>query len=91
MLVSRGRIHIICDVANLREPDAATVDGLARMQLLAQRIGASLELRNARRELVDLLRLVGLAALLGVEVGRQAEQLEVCAVHEEVDPGDAAL
>jgi ABC-type transporter Mla MlaB component len=51
---------VTCDVRDLSNPDLATIDGLARLQLTARRLGGSIRLCNARRELVELLELAGL-------------------------------
>jgi hypothetical protein len=47
--------------------DARTVDALARLQLLACRIGWELKLENPADELVELIELAGLADVLRVE------------------------
>ena len=52
-----------CDVAGV-EPDAVTVDALARLQLAAQRLGCRVRLRNASPELHDLVAFMGLADVL---------------------------
>ena len=49
----------LCDVSGI-EPDAVTVDALARVQLAARRHGCQLRLRHAASELVALLAFVGL-------------------------------
>ena len=84
-------IVIIVDAAAIAHPGPETVDALARLRLYAGRAGIAIELRNAGRELVDLLQLAGLAAVLGVEMQGQAEQREQCGIDEEVDPGDPPL
>jgi hypothetical protein len=65
-------------------PDLSVVEGLARLQLAARRLGCSIRLRSARGELPELLDLVG----LGVEVGGQAEDREQVRVEEVVMPDD---
>jgi ABC-type transporter Mla MlaB component len=52
-----------CDVSSV-EPDAVTVDALARLQLAAQRRGCQVRLRNASHELVELVRFMGLRDVL---------------------------
>ena len=52
-----------CDVCGI-EPDAVTVDALARLQLGAQRHGCQVRLRNPTRELRDLVGFMGLADVL---------------------------
>ena len=53
----------VCDVAGV-EPDAATVDALARLQLGARRAGCCVRLRNASPELLELVEFMGLADVL---------------------------
>jgi ABC-type transporter Mla MlaB component len=55
---------VVCDVGALAEPDAITVDALARLQLTARRVGCTVELRSACEELEDLLALTGLLGVL---------------------------
>ena len=64
---------IILDCAPLEEPDAETIDQIARIQVAVQRDGCHLHLENASRSLVDLIDLCGLAGVLRVEPGRQTE------------------
>ena len=49
----------LCDVATV-EPDAVTVDALARLQLGARRNGCQVRLRNASPALRELLAFMGL-------------------------------
>jgi ABC-type transporter Mla MlaB component len=89
---------VACDVAALAEPDAVTVDALARLQLTARRLGYRVELRRACEELEDLLSLTGLVGVLtghgergasAVEAWREPELREqVLRVEEEADPRD---
>jgi ABC-type transporter Mla MlaB component len=53
----------LCDVSRV-EPDALTVDALARLQLAAQRRGCQVRLRNASPELLALVSFMGLADVL---------------------------
>jgi hypothetical protein len=66
---------IVCDVGALA-PDALSVDALARLQLNACRCGLEIRLRHASSELQELLAFVGLADVLRVEPGGQAEERE---------------
>lgn len=62
-----GREVALCRVADLGPADLATVDALARLQLVARRRGWSIGLRGRSEELRrlrDLLGLVGLAAVV---------------------------
>jgi ABC-type transporter Mla MlaB component len=90
-----GADVIVCDVAELLDPDAVTVDALARLQLAARRSGRRIRLRNACHDLCDLLRLMGLSEALPttggsvLQPGGQAEQREPPRrVQEEADPSD---
>jgi anti-anti-sigma regulatory factor len=55
---------VICDVRDLGSPDGEALDALARLQLIARRMGREMRLRNASPELRDLLALAGLADVL---------------------------
>ena len=65
----------VCDVGSVA-PDATTIDALARLQLTSRRRGLELRLRHASGELTELLAFMGLAEVLRVEPGGQAEQWE---------------
>jgi ABC-type transporter Mla MlaB component len=52
-----------CDVTGV-EPDAVTVDALARLQLAATRIGCRVRLANASHELRDVIAFMGLENVL---------------------------
>ena len=85
---------LVVDVGALTCPDARTLEALARMQLAAQRAGASICLRHAGTALRDLLAWSGFAELLpllaesGVDEDRLVEQREELVVDEVVDPRD---
>jgi ABC-type transporter Mla MlaB component len=53
----------LCDVSGV-EPDAVTVDALARLQLAAQRRGCQVRLRHASKELIGLVAFMGLRDVL---------------------------
>jgi ABC-type transporter Mla MlaB component len=53
----------LCDVSGV-EPDAVTVDALARLQLAARRHACQVRLRNASSELLDLVTFMGLNNVL---------------------------
>jgi ABC-type transporter Mla MlaB component len=91
---------VACDVGALAEPDAITVDALARLQLTARRLGYRVELRGTREELEDLLRLTGLLEVLtgGAPVGSAVEawgepelREQALRVEEEADPVDPTV
>ncbi|MFL5796606.1 MAG: STAS domain-containing protein [Actinomycetota bacterium] len=62
-----GHELVICDVAGVDDPDAATVDALARLQLVARRLGRRLSLRDPCDELLELLALTGLDEVVPVD------------------------
>lgn len=71
-------ILLDCDVAGV-EPDAVTVDALARLQLAARRRNCRIRLRNASDELLDLVALLGLGEVFaeagsGVQSRGEPEQ-----------------
>ena len=95
LLESGDADRLVCDVGALADPDAVTIEALARLQLTARRVGSQIGLRNASRELRELLDLVGLSSVVPlsrgsrIEAGRQAEEREVrSSVQEERDPAD---
>ena len=74
--------------------DLGMVHTLARLQLLAHRIGCTIEIRDPSPELIGLLDFVGLAEVLGtprelwVEMVRETEGGEQVGVEEVVMPDD---
>jgi len=87
--------RLICDVGGVTEPDAVTIDALARLQLTARRLGREIALRHASGELLELLEFVGLSGSIPlstrsrIETRRQAEEREEGGgVQEERDPAD---
>jgi len=56
--------------------DLRTVEALARLQLVARRLGCELRLHHASADLQCLLDFTGLAEVLGLEPRREAEQRE---------------
>jgi ABC-type transporter Mla MlaB component len=102
-LCERGRVLmegcdadlVICDVGAIAEPDAVTVDALARLQLMARRLGRRIHLRRACDELEELLALMGLSDVLpcggasGVGAqGKAKEREQPLGIEEERDPSD---
>jgi anti-anti-sigma regulatory factor len=89
---------VICDVREITSPDAATIDVLARLQLMARRLGCGIRLYGAHPRLRDLLLLTGLSEALpliaSVEVvesgGEPEEREDRLDVEERVDPRDLA-
>jgi hypothetical protein len=66
---------ILLDVSAFT-PDLVTVDALAHLQLAARRVGRALRLRNASKELIELITFCGLSEVLGLEPPREPEQRE---------------
>lgn len=63
-LLGRAGAEIaFCDVSDV-EPDAVTVDALARLQLAARRRGCRVRLRHASSELRELVAFMGLTDVL---------------------------
>jgi ABC-type transporter Mla MlaB component len=63
-LLGTGRAEVaFCDVSGV-EPDAVTVDALARLQLAARRSGCQVRLRNASDALLELVAFMGLGDVL---------------------------
>ena len=56
--------ELICDVGSLDHPDAAAVDAICRIKLVASRLGWRLRLQNASPELIELLDLCGLGGVV---------------------------
>jgi len=87
-LEATGAEVVVCDVAGLGPPGLATVDVLARLELVARRAGGRIRLRNPDPALRALLDLVGLR----FEAEGQPEEREPAGrVQEEVEPRDASL
>ena len=57
-----------CDVAGV-DPDAVTVDALARLQVAAMRRGCAVRLQNASEPLLELVELMGLTHVLSERTG----------------------
>lgn len=64
LLRSGDAYRVVCDVGAISAPDAVTIDALARLQLVAHRLGKELLLRRAASELCELLALAGLSDVL---------------------------
>jgi ABC-type transporter Mla MlaB component len=78
LLEESGAELVVCDVGDLTEEDALTLDLIARLQLTAKRLGARVCVRNASERLCELLTFTGIAEVCGlrVELERQPEQGE---------------
>jgi ABC-type transporter Mla MlaB component len=63
LLETSGADVALCDARGV-EPDAVTIDALARLQLAARRHGCQVRLRHASPELLELLDFMGLTDVL---------------------------
>jgi ABC-type transporter Mla MlaB component len=63
VLSQSGADVALCDV-HCVDPDAGTVDALARLQLAARRHGCQVRLRHASDELLELVAFMGLHDVL---------------------------
>jgi hypothetical protein len=85
--------RVVVDLGPVVDPDVATVETLARLQLTAVRLGKRIAFRNACGEMCTLVTLMGLDDALPVsatsrlEPRRETEQREqLLGVEEEADP-----
>jgi hypothetical protein len=91
--------RVVVDVSGYRKPDLVLVDLLARLRLVAGRLGAGLVVLGASPELERLLAFVGLLAVVPLdgseldrsELGRESEPREQPGVEKVVDVRDPAV
>lgn len=95
LLERSGAGVVVCEVGAFAHPDAVTVDALARLQIMTQRLGRSVRLRHVSGELQELLDLMGLGDVvpccreLRLGMSGQTEQREQPGrVEEEGHPAD---
>src|SRR2546423_404981 len=92
-----GPPRVVGDGSGYSTPDPVLVDLLARLRLVAGRLGAAVVVLGAPPELDQLLAFVGLLAVVpprrvdGSEFCRQPEPREEPGVEEVVDVGDPAV
>lgn len=67
LLAGDGVRGVVCDVGAVTCPDLAAVDAVARLHLIARRLGHRLRIVHAERTLRELLVLVGLGDVVAVE------------------------
>jgi hypothetical protein len=87
-MVVDDHTEVLLGRIDARTPDLALVDVLLRMRLDAGRRGGAVRLRDVPAALRELLDLVGVAGLLGLEARREPEVGEPLGVDEVVQPGD---
>ena len=98
LLVAGSDAHlVVCDLDARVDPDAVTVDALARLQLTARRLGRSIRLRDASWALQELIALVGMRDVVplgaGLRLGTKGqteEREQGLGVEEGVEPDDPA-
>jgi ABC-type transporter Mla MlaB component len=66
MSASDGSV-VVCEVGGLERSDIVAVDAIARVQVIARRLGRELRLKNATIELRDLIGLAGLDDVVALE------------------------
>jgi ABC-type transporter Mla MlaB component len=67
LLLDRDSDLVVCDLVELDQRDAVAVDALARLQLTARRLGCTIRLRHADREVRGLVVLMGLCDALPLD------------------------
>jgi ABC-type transporter Mla MlaB component len=75
VLAESTAVVVDCDVAGA-DPDAVTVDAVARLQLAAMRRGCAVRLRSASEPLLELVELMGLTHVLSERTGCLLDELE---------------
>ncbi len=98
LLEGSGAYILVCDVGKFVHSDLAAVDALARLQLVARRLGCRMLLQRASPELRELLAFAGLnealplRPALRLQQRRQPEEREQrLRVEEEGELGDPAV
>jgi ABC-type transporter Mla MlaB component len=93
LLEESGAELVTLDLRTIADPDAVTIDALARLQLTVRRSGRRVRFRHACREIHQLVDLMGLTGVLRLDTGsriepsREAEEREQApGVQEERDP-----
>lgn len=66
LLLETGTARVICEVGGLIDPDACTVNALARLALTSRRLGCVISLADASPCLLELIALCGLGDVLPV-------------------------
>lgn len=87
---------VIVDVGAVHDPDAATVDCLAQLQLKVRRNGRSIEMHRASARLESLLSMMGLDGVVRFvgelrPVGESEHREQGLGVEEEVEPDDLSV
>jgi hypothetical protein len=89
VVITVRRTGVVMNVAALGPEDAGSIDAICRVVLEVMRSGGCVRVCGVRREVFDLLELVGLSDVLPIEMAWQIEHREQSfGVQEEADPGD---
>ena len=75
VLAESTAVVVDCDVAGA-DPDAVTVDAVARLQLAATRRGCAVRLRSASEPLLELVDVMGLTHVLSARTRGLLGELE---------------
>src|SRR5687767_9028922 len=85
---------VICDVTSVTQPTAAAIEVLARLHLIARRLGCELRIYGASDRLRDLIALTGLGdvlTLVGPGEGQPEQREQVLDVEEVVEGPDPPI
>ena len=86
-----GRRTVVLDCAALAGADAEQLEAIARLCLRLKRRGCLLLVATPSEGLLELIEFAGLASVLGVEAGGEAEEREdPSRLQEEGEVGDQA-
>ena len=85
--MAKPRKTVVCDIADVVDPDLDVIEALARLALVLRRRGVDLRVSHASGELRELLAFTGLDDALGVEPGREALAVEPGGEALGVEPG----
>jgi hypothetical protein len=83
-----GAVLACCLLRRTGAPDLGSVDRVARLALLAGRLGGGIVLADVSSALRELLDLAGLSVQVAGEAERREEPLGVEGGQEEIHPGD---
>lgn len=74
LIQATGPTCVVCDVGDLTRPNAACVDLVCRLRLVARRLDCRVRVRGASADLVELLDLMGLCDVLDDESVLESER-----------------
>ena len=73
LICDQGADAVVVDVSRVFAPDAAALDALARLHLMARRFGRSIVVRHTCEQLEELVAFAGLGGVLCLEDEWEAE------------------